>query len=339
MKRIIISLIAGICLAIGGRYILKKANNPNTKTELTAPMKKILISKVVEHAALNDTTQGIIDALEQGGYKQGQNLDLRVESAQANAALAAQIASKFANQNPDIVVGVGTISAQSFIQYALSGKVKLIFSTVTDPLSAQLVQSLEKPSNNVSGVSNFVNLAPQLRLFKKLQPNLSRLGILYNPGEGNSVSIVNKLEALCPQFNITLVKQTIAKTSEVAQHATKLAQTVNAIFISNDNTALSALPSVIKSAQAAKIPVYVSDTDAVEQGAVAAIGPNQYEVGQQTGRMIIRILENADINTTPVEFPTKTELFINLAAAQKANIIIPEELLQKAAKVYPQEKS
>ena len=272
---------------------------------------KILISKTVDHPAIDATTKGIIDGLAKAGYSNEKGSEIRVESAQGNASLASQIASKFVSQKPDIVVGVATVSAQSFIKYATEGRVKMIFSTVTDPLGASLVKSLEVPGNNISGVSNFVPLEPQLELFKKLQPGLKRLGILYNPAELNSVSIVKKLEILCPKLGLVLVKQTIAKTSDAAQNAAKLASDVDAIFISNDNTALSALSSIIASAKRAGIPVYVSDTDAVKLGAKAALGPDQYEVGLQTARMIVRVLKGEDINKMKVEFPDKTTLVVN----------------------------
>ena len=269
---------------------------------------KILISKTIDHPALDATTRGIIAGLASAGYENGKGSEIRIESAQGNAPLASQIASKFVSQNPDIVIGVGTVSAQSFIKYAASRRVKMVFSTVTDPLGASLVKSLDKPGNNISGVSNFVPLEPQLELFKKMQPNLKKLGILYNPAELNSVSIVKKLEILCPKLGLILVKQTITKTSDAAQNTAKLASDVDAIFISNDNTALSALQSIIAASKKARIPVYVSDTDAVKLGAKAALGPDQYEIGLQTARMIVRVLKGGDINMMKVEFPDKTDL-------------------------------
>ena len=270
----------------------------------------ILISKTVDHPALDATTRGIIAGLASAGYENGRGSEIRVESAQGNASLASQISSKFVSQNPDIVIGVGTVSAQSFIKYATSGRVKMIFSTVTDPLGAGLVKSLDKPGNNISGVSNFVPLEPQLALFKEMQPGLKKLGILYNPSELNSVSIVKRLEILCPKLDLTLVKQTIAKTSDAAQNTAKLASDVDAIFISNDNTALAALQSIIAVSNKSGIPVYVSDTDAVKLGAKAALGPDQYEVGLQTARMIARVLKGGDINAMKVEFPDKTDLVV-----------------------------
>lgn len=278
---------------------------------------RVFISKLVEHPALDATTKGIIDELINSGYKVGDNLELRVESAQGSAALAGQIANKFVSQNPDIVVGVGTISAQSFAKYAKQGQARMIFSTVTDPLGAGLVNEIKRPGNNISGVSNFMPLEPQLKLFKEIQPGIKKLGFLYNPGEQNSLSIVKKLETICPELNLILVKQVASKSSDVPQSASMLAENCDAIFISNDSTALSALQTIIKIANNAKIPVFVSDTDAVSSGAIAALGPNQYDLGKQTGRMIVRILKGADIATQPVEFPGKTELYINLIAAKK----------------------
>ncbi len=302
-------------------------------------VKKVFINQLVEHPALDMTTQGIIDGLEQNGYKRDVNLDVRVESAQANSALASQIAAKFVGQAADVVVGVATISAQSFAKYARENKVKLVFSSVTDPLKAELVQSLDNPGNNTSGVSNFIELEPQLRLFQNIQPNLKRLGFLYNPSEANSLSLIKELEILCPKLGITLVVQSASKTSEVAQAATKLAANVDAIFISNDNTALSALQVIINIATKVKVPVYVSDTDAVELGALAALGPNQYKIGLQTAQIIVRALQGEDLGKISVEFPVETELYLNEAAAEKIGITFTDELKNTAAKIVSRSTS
>ena len=275
--------------------------------------KKILISQVIEHPDLNITTKGIIDSLTQNGFT-----NIKVENAQGSSVIAAQIAAKFVNKNPDIVVGVGTVSAQSFLKYTL--KNQLVFSTVTDPLSAGLI------TNNVTGVSNFVALEPQLEIFKKIQPRLKRLGIIYNAGESNSIAIVKKLEQICPAFDLQLIKQIANNTSDVGIAATKLANQVDAIFISNDNNALSAIGAIIQIATKAKIPVYVSDTDIVKLGALAALGPNQYRIGFQTGQMIAEILNGKDINQIPVEFPKDQDLYINFNSAKNLELEIPPSL-------------
>jgi putative tryptophan/tyrosine transport system substrate-binding protein len=296
-------------------------------------VKKVLISQVIEHPALNMTAKGVVDGLEKSGYKKGKNLEVRMESAQGKPALASQIAAKFVNQKPDMVVGIGTLTTQSLAKYAKEKRVKLIFSSVTDPVGAGIVKSLNQPGNQTSGVSNYVELEPQVELFKKIQPKLKRLGILYNPGELNSVVIVKRLEVLAPKLGIILVKQTASKTAEVSQAAMRLANKTDAIFISNDNTALGALRSIVMAANKSDIPVYVSDTDAVELGALAALGPNQYQVGFQAGEMIARSFKGENVEKMPIEFPQKTELYLNVKAEKQLGIIIPNKVKAKATKL------
>jgi putative ABC transport system substrate-binding protein len=151
--------------------------------------------------------------------------------------------------------------------------------------------------------------------------------------------LIKKLEELCPKFGISLILQAANKTSEVAQAATKLAANVDAIFISNDSTALSALQAIINAATKVKVPVYVSDTDAVELGALAALGPNQYKVGLQTAQIIVRALKGEDLGEIPVEFPTQTELYVNEDAAQKIGIKLKDELKNTAARIVTKSKS
>lgn len=320
IKKILIILCCSL-VAING-FALDKSSLP-----------KIYINQFAPHPALDQTTRGIIDGLSKAGYENNKSADIKVESAQGNVILSGQISSKFISKKPDIVVGIGTISAQSLSKYAKGDNAKLIFSTVTDPVGAGLVQTIDKTANNTSGVSNFVPLMPQLSLLKQIKPSIKKLGFLYNPGEFNSVSLIEKLKIACADIHIELVTMPATKSSEVAAAAIKLSSLVDAIFISNDNTALSAMQTIVKAANEVNIPVFVSDTDIVKDGAVAALGPNQYEIGLQTANMIVRILGGKDINNAPVEFPAKTELYLNLTAAKKLGITISDSLKQQATKV------
>ncbi|MDC0865009.1 ABC transporter substrate-binding protein, partial [Rickettsiaceae bacterium] len=288
---------------------------------------KIYISQFVEHPALDSTARGILDGLSSAGYVNGKNADIRIESAQGNVSLAGQIANKFMSNDPDIVVGIGTISAQSFAKFVKNTDTKLIFASVTDPVEAGLIESLDKTDGNISGVSNFVPLEPQIEMFLQIKPSIKKLGFVYNPGELNSISLIEKLQAICPKYGIELITITAAKTSDVAQSATKIASMVDAIFISNDNTALSAMRMIVKAANLQKIPVFASDTDIVEQGVIAAYGPNQYEIGRQTARMIASSLHGKGISNMTTEFPDKMELFLNLKAAKASGIDIAPKLI------------
>lgn len=303
---------------------------------LDKPIKtRIYVSKVVDHPALNNTCQGIIDTLTEAGFIEGENLDFRVESAQANPALAQQIATKFLSANPDILVGLGTLSAQSFTKAALAGQIKMVFSSITDPVAAHLVENLKKPNRSISGVSNFVPLEPQIELMRKILPKLKTIGILYNQGEANSKIIADQLENILKKYQITLIKQTVTKTADIPQATQKLLGHVEALFVSNDNTVLSAIRNVIQLALRANVPVFVSDTDLVEQGALAALGPNQYKIGRQTGEMILRVLKGAKLEEQAVEMPSGSEIYLNKDQAHILGLKFSLELQEQAQKIFP----
>lgn len=323
----ILKNISKLFLIIG--FFINFMNLANAKQSEKA---KVYVSQFAKHPALDATFSGIIDGLKDLGFN-GSNLDIKVEYAQASPALAQSIAIKFVSKNPDIVIGIGTVSSQSFMKYVKDKKVKLVFSSVTDPLGANLVNNLNSSGEFVTGVSNYILLEPQLEMFKKINPNLRTLGFLYNPSEANSVSLIKNLQEICPKFGIKLVTQVASQTSEVMQATQKLASTVDAIFISNDSTALSAIQIIVKVAKDQKIPVFVSDTDIVKDGPLAAIGPNQYAIGKQTAGIVVRVLNGEDIGKIPTQFPAKTELYINLKTAKELGITISQELIKTADKI------
>jgi putative ABC transport system substrate-binding protein len=272
---------------------------------------KISILQLVEHSALDATREGLLEELNKLGYRQGENLVLEFQSAQGNPTLAVQIAQKFMSNNPDMIVAIPTIAAQAAMNATKDTGIPVVFSSVTDPIAAKLVTSLEAPKGNVTGVSNFVPVEPQFQLFKRVLPTLKTLGIIYNPGEANSTALNAMMEKAAPSFGLTLVMAVASKSSEVSAATRSLCGKVDAVFVNNDNTALSAFKSVVKAAQACGIPAFVSDIDIADQGALAALGPDQREVGRQTARMVDFILKNPDKPLPPVEFPEKTEEYVD----------------------------
>lgn len=146
----------------------------------------ISICKVMEHEAINSVVTGIKDELA------NENVSYDIETCQADSVLGYQMAAKFVNSNTDLIVTVGTTPSQSVFKFAKQKKTKLVFSSVTNP--GDISRSFG--DTNTTGVSNFVDLKPQLELFKKLQPNLKELGIIYNSGETNSTSLIKNLMKL-----------------------------------------------------------------------------------------------------------------------------------------------
>lgn len=308
---------------------INQKTNPNAidETDQNKNDTPVLILQLVGHPALDATRQGIIDELNKSGIKAS------YEIAQNNSALAAQIAQKYISTSPKAVIGIATLSAQALVAANRPGTIPVLFSSVTDPLGARLVSNLKEHKENVTGVSNFVEPSKQFEIFKRILPQLKTMGIIFNPGEPNSVALNESMQKIAQENNINLIFVPAINSADVPQATRQLLTKVDAIFINNDSTALSAFDSITKIAKTKKIPVFVSDTDMISQGALAAIGPNQYEIGRQTARLLLQILNGEKAKNLPVLYPEKVELFLNLKVAKELGIPIPDSILSESAKV------
>ena len=296
-----------------------------------AQEKSVAVTAIVEHPALDAVRDGVQAALKEAGYESGKNLKWQYQSAQGNTGTAAQIARKFVGDKPDAIVAIATPSAQAVV--AATKTVPVVFSAVTDPVAAKLVPSWEASGTNVTGVSDLLALDKQMDLVKQVVPDAKRVGMVYNPGEANSVVVVKELQKLLPAMGMTLVEAAAPRSVDVSSAARSLVGKVDVIYTSTDNNVVSAYEALVKVGQDAKIPLVASDTDSVKRGAVAAYGINYRDLGEQTGRVVARILKGEAPGSIRPEVSTKLELFVNPAAAQKQGIELSEALIKSAAEV------
>ena len=296
----------------------------------------VAITQIVEHPALDAAYQGVKDELAEQGFKEGENLKVLHESAQGNTGIATQIARKFVGESPDVIVAIATPSAQTVA--AAARDIPVVFSAVTDPVGAKLVKSLEAPGANITGVSDMLPIDRHLDMVQRVVPDAKTIGTVYNPGEANAVSLVNLLEERLAARGLTLVKAAATKTSEVLGASRSLVGKVDAIYLTTDNTVVSAAEAVISVGERADIPVFAADTATVSRGAVAALGFDYYNHGRQTGAMVARILNGANPAEMPVETMDTLDLFVNPAAAERMGITLSDELIQEAKEVVKSDK-
>jgi putative ABC transport system substrate-binding protein len=296
----------------------------------------VAITQIVEHPALDAAHQGVVDELAERGYREGENLRLMHESAQGNSAIASQIARKFVGESPDVIVAIATPSAQTVA--AAAREIPVVFSAVTDPVAAKLVKSWEAPGANITGVSDMLPIEKHLDLLQRVMPDAKRIGTVYNPGEANAAALVELLEERLSARGLELVKGAATKTSEVLGAARSLVGKADAIYLTTDNTVISAAEAVISVGERAKIPVFAADTATVERGAVAALGFNYYNHGRQTGAMVARVLEGASTADMPVEIMEELDLYVNPEAGERMGITLSEDLIQEAVKVVKNDK-
>ncbi len=296
-----------------------------------AQTKSVAVLAIVEHPALDAIRDGARDELKAEGYEVGKNLKWEYQSAQGNVGTAAQIARKFVGDKPDAIIGIATPTAQAVA--AATKTVPLVYSGVTDPVAAQLVKSWEPSGTNVTGVSDRLPLDKQVALIQRVVPNAKRVGMVYNPGEANSVVVVNELKKLLPAKGMTLVEAAAPRTVDISSAASSLAGKVDVIYTNTDNNVVSAYESLVKVANDRKIPLVASDTDSVKRGAIAALGINYYDLGRQTGKVVVRILKGEKPGAIASQTSSNLELFVNPGAAEKQGVKLSADLVKEAKEV------
>ncbi|MBB3444764.1 ABC transporter substrate-binding protein [Sinorhizobium sp. B11] len=302
---------------------------------LTLPVKAadvtVAVTAIVEHPALDAARKGVLDALTAAGYKEGENLKFVFESAQGNPATAAQIARQFAGDEPNVIVPISTPSAQAVV--SSTRDIPVVFTAVSDPLGAQLVKNMDKPGGNVTGLSDMSPVGEHIALIKEILPNVKTIGYLYNSGEANSVSLLAALKAEAEKAGITVVESAATKSAEVQGAARALVGRADAIYIPTDNTIISALEGAVAVAEESKLPLFTADTDSVSRGSIAALGFNYYDVGKQTGEIVVRVLKGENPGDIAVKTAAGSDLVINKAAAAKMGVTLPESVVSRANKV------
>jgi putative tryptophan/tyrosine transport system substrate-binding protein len=326
MKKRILVLTAAACAAFVFSGCQKKKPEAST-----GKMYKIGIAKIVQHPALDAVEQGIIDAVNDAGITATYDR----QNANGDVNTAAQIASQFKDEKVDVAVGIATPVA-----VALANAIKdipVVFGTITDPVGAGLVSTVDHGEGNVTGMSDAIPTEQHLKLFKEIA-GIKTLGYIYTSGEANSISALELVKKGCEEQGLQLVTQSISKSAEVKQAAEAIVDRCDGIYLTTDNTVFSALPSLVQVFDKAKKPIFSGDvTGAKEGGIFMASGFNYYKAGRATGEMVVKILKGAKPADIPVRFmtnPDDSDLLFDLDAAKNCGITIPQEYLDKAGFIY-----
>jgi len=301
--------------------------NPNQTTSDSDTV-TIAVTQIVEHPSLNAVRDGLKTELQAKGYTEGNNLTWDWQSAQGNPSTATQIAQKFVGDAPDVIVAISTPSAQAAA--SATQDIPIIFSAVTDPLDAKLVATTEAPGGNVTGVSDLTPVADHLELIQRIVPTTKIVGVIYNAGESNSVSLINLLKAAAKDQGIALEEATANNSAGVSTAAESLVGKVDAIYVPTDNTVASALEAVLQVGIENQLPVFAGDNDSVERGAIASLSFDYGAIGADTGALVDQVLKGANPGELSVVYPTALELVINKGAASQMGIEVPEAVLSEA---------
>nr|WP_238535170.1 ABC transporter substrate-binding protein [Fictibacillus macauensis] len=275
------------------------------------------VTQIVEHPSLDAAYKGFQKGVKDGGV---QHVDFKYKVAQGEQTNSVSIAKTFVGDKVDLIFANATPSAQHAAN--ATKRIPIVFTSVTDPVGAKLVKSLEAPGTNVTGTTDtHPEAIPKTVEFIGKEIKAKSVGLLYNKGEQNSVVQIEKVKQELKKYNVKAVEATVAKSADVKQAAASLVGRADAFYVVTDNTVVSTLPSVISVAESKKIPLFVGELDSVKKGGFAAYGFDYYDIGYQAGKMAAKILKDGKKpSDLPVEFPKKLKLVINKKAAAAMNV-------------------
>ena len=318
MKKLSYLLLASTLLlaACGSGGSTKTSSAEEEKKQFT-----IGVTQIVEHPSLNAAFDGFQKALEDAGI----DADYQKENAQNDNSANTTIANNLVSSGVDLIFANSTPSAQAVA--GLTKDIPIVFTSVTDAVSAELVQSMEKPGGNVTGtVDAQPDAIPSTVKFLKEELGAKNVGMVFNAGEQNSRAQVDAVKEQMSAVGLNVVEASVSTSAEVKQATESLLGKVDSLYIITDNTVVSALESVISVANENKLPMMVGEFDSVKRGGLGAYGFEYYDIGYEAGEMAVKILNGeskpADL---PVQYPSNLRFVLNKDTVDALGIEVKDE--------------
>ena len=293
------------------------------------------ISQFAEHGSLDNCKEGFLAGLAEAGIVEGENLTVSYDNSQADTGTASQIADSYVSDGVNLICAIATPSAMSAYNSCLETDIPVIFTAVSDPVAAGLANEDGTPVGNVTGTSDKLPVAEQLKMIREILPDAEKIGIIYTTSEANSVSTIEEYKAIAGDYGFEIVETGINTLADVDMAAADMVGKVDCISNLTDNTVVSALQTVLSYAKEANIPVFGSEVEQVKNGCLASIGIDYVALGKQTGAMAAAILKGestaAEMN---YEICEGASLYVNTEVAADLGIEFEEEYLAGAAEVF-----
>lgn len=325
-KKGLMALFGGAVLvlaACGNNTSAPEKEEDNNGKQEEGKKYKIGVTQLVDHPSLNAAYDGFKKALEDAGLE----VEYDEQNAQGDPNNNTTIASNLVNAGVDLIFANSTPSAQSVA--SATKDIPIVFTSVTDAVGAELVESLEKPGANVTGtIDTHPEAIPNSVKFISEELESKNVGMVYNAGEQNSVAQVNIVKETIKKENLDLniVEAPVSTSAEVKQATESLLGKADSFYIITDNTVVSALESVISVANDNKLPLVVGELDSLKKGGFAAYGFEYFDIGYEAGEMAVKILkEEGKPAEMPVQAPQNLKLMVNKKIADKIGKEIKDE--------------
>ncbi len=290
-----VSLILLTSLVLLMSDLQQRQVRPNIRTD---KIPRIAIMQISSTTLLDAHVAGVISGLRERGYYADDGSNVRRFNAHGDYATAVTISRELANGPYDMVITSSTVALQAFATANRSTQKLHVFGAVTDPYGTGVGISGPEPHQHpphMTGIGTFQPVRQSFILAKELNPELRRVGVVWNPGEQCSEACMVEAKLIARELGIELVEAIAVNTNEVSEAVRSLTgQNVEAIWVGGDTVAMSSIHMIISIASQAGIPVFTNDHLDALAGALFGLGANYFTVGEYTAAMAVEVLEGAD---------------------------------------------
>lgn len=283
------------------------------------------LAQLVDHPSLNTIRDAILDEFDELGYKDGDNITIDYQNAAGQQNTLDTIMSTYAAEDVNAIIAIATPTAMAAANYA--DEIPVIFSAVSDPVGAGLVETVELPGGNITGTSDEIQTDQIIDLILEILPDTKTVGVLYNASEANSITNVKNFKEYAETKGLEVVEATGTDLTTLQQNAASLVEKVDVLFSPNDNTVASGMQALAQIALDAKVPYFTGADSMVADGGFATVGIDYEELGRETARMTIAVLQGADPAKTAVKiFKDDLNVYVNQHDLEVLGITLPASI-------------
>ena len=300
-------------------------NNTQQQSDADGEKLKVGIVQLIDNGAFEDMRDGFIQELQDKGYGEDK-VEIIYKNAQGDATNLNTICQEMVDSQVDLVATIATPASQAMV--AMESDVPIVFISVSNPIGAGLLTTMEQPDKNATGTSNAIPIEDIFALSDDHTPGMQTYGLLYCTNEVNSVTTIENAKNYLDEKGLQYVEQIVTNSSEVQQAAQALVGNVDAIFVPNDSVIQAAMPLVAEVARDAKIPVYGSSAVMVNSGAFATVAITDTEIGMISADMAIAHFEGKEMAEIPALVVPANAIVVNEDTAEALGVTLSDE--QKA---------
>ena len=265
---------------------------------------KIGICNYVDDASLNQIVDNIQARLAQISEETGVTFDVSYDNCQADSSVMNQIIANFIADDVDLMIGVATPVAMAMQAATEDNQIPVVFAAVSDPISTELVESLDAPGSNITGSSDYLDTNAVMNLIFAADPEADSIALLYDIGQDSSTTPIAAAKEFLDEKGISYKDYTGTTVAEVEMAVQSLiADGMDAVFTPTDNTIMTAELSIYEELAEAGIPHYTGADSFALNGAFVGYGVDYAELGRETADMVKEILVDGK---SPAETPVLT---------------------------------